>query len=144
MPSWWRWPTCWPSTSTASSSWRGRAQWTLFLGTLPLLLPIRLATFAWFHLFEGLRNESNAEFGMRNGECGIYQMRNDSNAECGIRNDTSLASFLRRMPTCWPASLLAFQPAGGGTFAHAYTRRQSPVSAECGGHPCFCFLLREW
>jgi FlaA1/EpsC-like NDP-sugar epimerase len=31
-----------------------RAQWTLFLGTLPLLLPIRLATFAWFHLFEGL------------------------------------------------------------------------------------------
>jgi len=23
---------------------------------------------------------------MRNGECGIYQMRNESNAECGMRN----------------------------------------------------------
>jgi hypothetical protein len=31
-----------------------RAQWTLVLGTLPLLLRIRLATFAGFHLFGGL------------------------------------------------------------------------------------------
>lgn len=46
----------------------GPSQWTLFLGTLPLLLPIRLATFAWFHLFEGLwryvsmRDMRNAEW----------------------------------------------------------------------------------
>ena len=52
-----------------------RAQWTLFLGTLPPLLPIRLATFAWFHLFEGLRN---GECGMRIAEWG---MRNLPNAE---------------------------------------------------------------
>jgi hypothetical protein len=38
--------------------------WQLFLGTLPLLLLVRLGTFARFHLFEGLRN----------GECGISPM----------------------------------------------------------------------
>ena len=39
----------------------GPSQWNLFLGTLPLLLLVRLGTFAGFHLFEGLRN----------GECGM-------------------------------------------------------------------------
>ena len=32
----------------------GPSQWSLFLGTLPLLLLMRLGTFAGFHLFEGL------------------------------------------------------------------------------------------
>ena len=31
-----------------------RSQWSLFFTTLPLLLLIRLATFAWYHLLEGL------------------------------------------------------------------------------------------
>lgn len=30
------------------------SQWNLFIGTLPLLLLIRLGAFAWFHLLEGL------------------------------------------------------------------------------------------
>ena len=32
----------------------GPSQWSLFVGTLPLLLLVRLGTFARFHLFEGL------------------------------------------------------------------------------------------
>ena len=32
----------------------GGPQWSLVVGTLPLLLLVRLGTFAWFHLFEGL------------------------------------------------------------------------------------------
>ena len=32
----------------------GGPQWSLLVGTLPLLLLVRLGAFAWFHLFEGL------------------------------------------------------------------------------------------
>jgi hypothetical protein len=56
----------------------GPSEWNLFLGTVPLLLLVRPGTFAWFHLFEGLRN---GECGMRIAEWGI---RNDP--KCGMRN----------------------------------------------------------
>src|SRR5215475_9201370 len=56
---------------------RGSANLSAHLGvktrrTLPLLL--------WSHYMNQLRNEGNAECGMRNGECGM------GNAECGMRN----------------------------------------------------------
>jgi hypothetical protein len=44
-----------------------RAQWTLVLGTLPLLLLVRLGTFVWFHLFEGLWRYVS----MRDMRCGF-------------------------------------------------------------------------
>ena len=48
--------------------------WQLFLATLPVLLLVRLGTFVWFHLFEGLwryvsmRDMRNADCGMGNAE----------------------------------------------------------------------------